>query len=530
MTKHLFSLWLLCLLCLLLAFSPAAAQDTDAPCGVADVVNMPVDTGVFTLAQDYGVASPRHQGRYHTGEDWHIGPGQSPGQPVRAIAAGRVTYASPIGWGRDGGVIIIEHTLPGGEIVYSQYGHIAESETATFPARLACVRAGDVIATIGDARPAPHLHFEIRVNQPDIPGPGYTRANPFDLGWRRPSQFVANRQAYAHPAHGWHYEGESALSAPPLVLNDASMMALDGDVLRGITYDGRVLWRVRLEREAVEIAGYQAAPYLVYTDGGITRIDYQGGAEARWSLDFAPVGPPVMIGDAPVYPTADGALVALTPERDAIVWRADGIPAPRRAYAADDLIGLVTADSRRIVFVSTGGDFVGEASLRDGASMATASNGDLLVYTAGGLWTVDASGVWALALPDVAPADAIPAGGGSAAVTTGDDGTFYLTDGESLYAYDGAGVRLWQTRLPLPLDGMTTLEILFGAVLLVTSRGHIVVADQGSGQICGFTQIYNDDRAEPWFDLAGDGVLRVAGVGQVIGLDWLRFAGACTDA
>ncbi|MCW5848595.1 MAG: peptidoglycan DD-metalloendopeptidase family protein [Anaerolineae bacterium] len=106
-------------------------------------------------------------GVWHTGEDWN-GPGAGDadlGLPVYAIAAGLVTmsdFFTP-SWGN---IVLMEHTLPSGTKVWSQYAHLRE--------RL--VKAGDVVergqqvGTIGkganDAWLA-HLHFEIR--QADLP-------------------------------------------------------------------------------------------------------------------------------------------------------------------------------------------------------------------------------------------------------------------------------------------------------------------------------------------------------------------------
>src|SRR5688572_25737650 len=95
------------LLCIFLFAVPSAAQ---ADCGIVDELSFPVNTTAYTLAQDFAVASSRHQGMYHTGEDWYGGRGTSFGQPVSAIAKGRVTYSYATGWGRDAGVVIIEHT------------------------------------------------------------------------------------------------------------------------------------------------------------------------------------------------------------------------------------------------------------------------------------------------------------------------------------------------------------------------------------------------------------------------------------
>src|SRR5688572_25641196 len=75
-----------------LAVGVISAQDTQ--CGIVESVAYPVDTDVFQLAQRFGAPSPRHNGRYHTGDDWSGG-ADSMGQPVYAIARGRVTYSSP---------------------------------------------------------------------------------------------------------------------------------------------------------------------------------------------------------------------------------------------------------------------------------------------------------------------------------------------------------------------------------------------------------------------------------------------------
>jgi murein DD-endopeptidase MepM/ murein hydrolase activator NlpD len=184
------TLFALCLVVLTTLGVAPENQYAEENCLFAEKVDYPFDREAFQLTQAFGVPSPRHQGRYHTGEDWFAGRDQSEGLPVRAIAAGRVTYSYPLGWGRDGGVVIIEHIFPDGSIVYSQYGHMMETDAIKFPMRLSCVEAGQVIGAIGSARPAPHLHFEIKLEGKDSPGPGYSWQNPLDLGWRNPSRFI----------------------------------------------------------------------------------------------------------------------------------------------------------------------------------------------------------------------------------------------------------------------------------------------------------------------------------------------------
>jgi outer membrane protein assembly factor BamB len=514
-----YGVMLLTLWVLSIAFAaPTTAQDQ---CAIAETISYPVDTDVFQMGQNFGTASPRHQGRFHTGEDWHAGETLTEGQPVRAAAAGRVTYSYPLGWGRDGGVIIIEHTFADGSIIYTQYGHITESEAITFPPRFSCVEAGEIIAVIGDARPAPHLHFEVRVASPDIPGPGYSRQDPFILGWRRPAQVIANQRAWLQPSHLWHLLKSTYDPAPPpLVLNDGSMLVIDGGLLRGVTVDGRVLWRVALENRAVSIDGFQGSAYLTYANGDITRVDLEGTPLERWSLDFAPQSPPFSLNGTPIYHTTDNALVGLNPDRREIVWRVDDVPAYSRVHVSDALIALVTASNDRLLLYSHEGALIDEATLRDGAALATHPEGDLIVYSQGGLWHVDAEGVWSEYLLDA------PEGGGTSAVTLLEDGRLYLLDGPNVYAYTAEGVLDWEARLPLEITGQAEMTAYGNGLVITSTHGHIVVVRQ-TGGVCGFTRIYGDDRADLWHQLGADNVLRVSVGDQIIGLDWLRFAGSC---
>lgn len=492
-------------------------------CRVVNNINYPIDTGVFQLVQDYGVASPRHQGRFHTGEDWYGGRSVSFGQPVRAAAAGRVTYSSPLGWGRDGGVVIIEHTFPDGTTAYTQYGHMAETTTVTFPERFSCVEAGDVIGAVGDVRPAPHLHFEVRVANPDTPGPGYSREVPFDEGWRSPERFVTNWQAWLHPAHRWHVEQGDAQGpiVPPLVLNDNSTLYVEGRTLRRATNDGRVLWRVGLERRPVSITGFQGAPLITYADGTMQTISPEGAPIDTWRVDFSPDRAPLAAGNLLIFHTSDGALVAIDSTRRAIAWRLDGVPDFVRAHVAGDAetftIGLITAEDD-ILTISRAQGIVYQGRLRDVGSFATAPDGALMAYTRSGLWRIDSSGTWSPAMDDV------PAGNSSSAIVVTAEGRTYLFDGTMLHAYLNNQL-LWE----IPVDGITGLATLnqYGSVLLLTTtHGHIITVND-AGRYCGQMRIYGDNTTRVWHNLGSDGILRISVGAQVMGLDWNQFIGAC---
>ena len=83
-----------------------------------------------------------------------IGIGAAEGTPVRAIAAGEVVVAEPIG--TYGTTVIVQHG--GGD--YSVYGSLRSADVR----KGAQVRKGQVLGTVGAADPdlGPHLHFEIR--------------------------------------------------------------------------------------------------------------------------------------------------------------------------------------------------------------------------------------------------------------------------------------------------------------------------------------------------------------------------------
>ncbi|MBI1879882.1 MAG: peptidoglycan DD-metalloendopeptidase family protein [Chloroflexi bacterium] len=103
-------------------------------------------------------------GVWHPGEDWNgTGGGDTDlGAPVYAISNGRVAFAdyNPKSWGN---IVLLEHALPDGVRVWSQYAHLQQLMVTAGQK----VPRGQQLGTIGkganDVYPA-HLHFEIRRN------------------------------------------------------------------------------------------------------------------------------------------------------------------------------------------------------------------------------------------------------------------------------------------------------------------------------------------------------------------------------
>jgi hypothetical protein len=523
-------LWLLACLPLLITSLPAYAQNQ---CGTVSSIAFPVDRSTFQLAQDFGVPSPRHQGRYHTGEDWTAPRGSAYGQPVRAIADGRVTYSAATGWGRDGGVVIIEHTFPDGSTYYSQYGHMESNETYPFPERYTCVKGGGIIGAVGNARPAPHLHLEIRTNQPDLTGPGYTSEFPTLLGWRKPSQFILNWSAWMSPAHRWHVEGND-LVAPPLVFaQDYSFMVLEKNRLRGVTPTGGVLWRINLDKPAVGLSRQAESALVTFADGTMQVVAPGGTPGEQWATGLTLESPAIASGDTLFFHTPDNALVRLTADHQAVEWRLEGVPPVLSSYVAPNLLGLLT-DSHEIWSVSHEGQVLDRAQLDESAGLSSTPNGELLVYSAGGLWAVDRVGTWSLVRED-----APPGGASSAALLLLDGRLFLLTRCRDvaclnpaenttalLFAYNPDGSPAWTVDVG-DIGGQVTLSSLGNVLLLTSTDGHILALQAESGGLCNAVQIYGDRRSLAWHELGADGVLRIALGNQVMGLDWRTFLGGC---
>lgn len=513
--------WLL-LVCLLMTFTGriVAAQAPQAQCGVVDALRFPVDTNLFHLVQDYGAASVRHHGRYHTGEDWYGGRDTSLGQPVRAMANGRVTYVSATGWGRDGGVLILEHIFPGEEVVYSVYGHIAETDTIKFPAPFTCIREGEVIGAIGDVRPAPHVHFEIKTANPTLPGNGYTWQDPFAEGWRDPSKFIYNWQTWLHPAHEWHLDlaDERGPVTPPIELDDHSLIYLDANRVGRITPDGRSLWRTVLERPAVGLLPAGNAAQIVYADGGFQFVNRDGALGESWIVSTSLDSAPIPFGGLALFHTTDQRLIAVDTAAQSIRWSLADVPPFARWYATEAALGLLT-HTNELLLVAPDGTLLDRARLREGAALDLGPGGGLMAYTRGGLWRIAPHGTWTPMLESAPPGSY----SGSFALS---GSTYYLFDGQVLRTLDAGGAVGWEVALP-EVGSLTEMRLIGNVLLLTSSYGNLIALDAASGGLCGSLRIYGDDGARLWQRLGDDGILRVAVADQIIGVDWNTFIGAC---
>lgn len=126
----------------------------------------------------------------HLGDDWNGIGGENTdlGDPVYAVATGRVVYAEQLGGGW-GGVVLVQHRVEDGEGGHRPlqvfYGHLLE--IGVQPGDL--LRRGEVVGTVGNAggRYWAHLHLEMREFDARYIGPGY-RVEP--EGWMGPTEVI----------------------------------------------------------------------------------------------------------------------------------------------------------------------------------------------------------------------------------------------------------------------------------------------------------------------------------------------------
>ncbi|MFQ3659107.1 MAG: peptidoglycan DD-metalloendopeptidase family protein [Anaerolineae bacterium] len=510
---------------LVVAVASVALSRAQTDCGLADRLDFPLERSVTTVVQGFGVPSVRHQGRYHTGEDWVFTTAESVGQPVRAMATGRVSFSSPTAWGRDGGVVIVEHRFSDGTTVNSVYGHLSEAGGIAFPARFSCVTVGQAIGTIAaGVRPAPHLHFEIRAHDPDTPGAGYIAASPAESGYFAPSDFILNTQTWLRPSNTFRTPVLHGVLSAPVVLDDYSLLYLDTRYqLRRALPDGRILWRSRLERPAVAVIAFQRQSWLVWADGTYQAVDVGTGALGEaWRISgLQPVGEPFSAAGWRIYPTANDTLTAVDEARREVVWRVGDVPPPVAVTVAsvggNAIIGLLTAENE-VIQIAASGVILSRQALRRPAALASSGAGDLLVYTWGGLYTVDLNGRW-----QPFPVEAGKAG--DSAALWRDERGLLAFDGQTLRSFDLTNTLQWQVDVP-NVRGRVSLLRLDGRAALVSSGGQIATVS-ANGALCNQAQVAPQRRGFVWQTLSADGTWRLVAANHLIGFNWLRFNQNC---
>ena len=154
---------------------------------------------------------------FHSGEDLYRTDGTSAtGAEVTAAADGTIVYADPSA-DYPGLVIIIEHTLPGGDKIYSVYAHlngdslaVKQGQRVVRGQRLATVMYQAYAGRFPERHPSgddSHLHFEIRhfMSGLYVYGTAYPACNGLIAGRGytypgSPDSFPSPTNSYTDPA------------------------------------------------------------------------------------------------------------------------------------------------------------------------------------------------------------------------------------------------------------------------------------------------------------------------------------------
>lgn len=456
--------------------SPRAAAlevppaDNGPICGVADLFDFPLEAPHAASSArggtDFGIYRSRYD-KYHAGEDWWISGGRSSlGAPVYSIGHGRVTYAEPLGWGRDQGVIIVRHTFRDGHQILSFYGHL---DPESFEVRSGdCVRRGDLIGKIGKPKTGPHLHFEMRTHMPLETGTGYWPEDPTLAGWRPPSATIWDSRMALSPGVYWTQPFTAGFQVVGL-LGDELIIIKDGAHVIGLqTTDGVERWRLTLgdDVEQVLLNNDDQLIYAANQFGQISAYLLPDAASSAnkvesmplWMVDSDAVGIPELLplpGGGAILSSWD-TLHAVS-EDGKMLWQEDlGTRPYDWQTIGDSLIISSAASAGSLWTADVGGLQTWEV---DAGGRLAAVSGNLLLYNGSDLFRLN---------PETRKADLmINLPGGSLQlgdVTALAEGGALLVHADHfdrrLVAVDADGLILWQKSIAeLPVDSQMLFTV-----------------------------------------------------------------------
>lgn len=429
-----------------------------AVCGFVDYFDFPIDPPDAELGRgggDYGVYRQRYQSN-HAGEDWGYQSGDNLGQPVHVIGHGVVTYSQPYGWGLDQGTVIVRHTFRDGDTVYSFYGHLDPPSVTLRPGD--CLVRGETVGNIGDPTGRPHLHFEIRLHNPDTPGPGYWSVDPTLAGWLPPSQTIWENRIEGQAGTVWTRVPAEGTSTWVGQAGETGLV-MEASELRALNLtDGRVIWRHKLMTNfpTVLLSAEAGVVYLADPLGHVEALTLPTPEiMAEWNntlvvLDPAWVQDLGVNGSPTLMPLPGGGVVMAVLRQTTVAFSAEG----ERLWEAEGMLTvsdwLLHADE--LVF-STGGvtPAVWEATA-DGVNLLAEGVGGQLAGT-GDAWFVYAlEGVYRLGREGtVTQVYAFGRGTGLGTVVTLPEGGVLIVHpevgGARLLAFGETGGLVWERAL-----------------------------------------------------------------------------------
>lgn len=494
------SAWLLVSLALLVGIVPVTQAQFDPPCGVVDAIDFPIDIS-DTLRDgydDFALYRARFGGN-HVGLD--IGFNRW-GDPVLAVARGRVTYSDIEAWDTEKGVVIVEHTFPDGSIVYSLYGHMEQGDTTFFPAVGECVERGDIVGLIGwPSRGLPHLHYELRDFLPDDGGPGYVTDNPLLTGWYHPLDYTLQWRVRLQPGFIDAASYLDVPSLPPALVDSGLTVVSSGMSVGAFNPAGDALWRVSATSAIVGLSALPGDRVSAYTREGqaFTMSASSGRYLAIWDVDGLDMAF-VTSGETLVFALPDGGLQAYTPLGDPL-WTLPGDADGETRLVHFEVgtqgeiaLGVRASDDARAAnavrwrLIDPSGAVRYETTFAAARAFAALPDGGWLVLDGAQLYRV-ASGA------ETAIAQVTPPAGRTARLASDIVGNVYVYLGDAdstLLSLDPYGGVRWRTTYPAGLTSLAPLlDVGWGCTLYTLDPdGMLNVFDTASGELVAQRQLY----------------------------------------
>ncbi len=461
-----------------------AAQSATAPCGVVDSIAYPID-GAHFERDDFGMYRAPFNGR-HTGVDMAF---DRYGDPVKAVARGRVTLADPNAWDTEKGVVIIEHVLPDDTIVFSLYGHMEPVNGHAFPTVGQCINMGEVVGSVGHpSKGAPHLHFEIRKREASSGGPGYSLAEPLDSGWMHPIDFIERWQLRLKPAYRAMITAGGPPTAPPVFQSDGSAVFATENTLERRNAAGATLWRLDIPR-LIGIVALPDGSVLGRTADNQVVVVAEGSFKDYWKADRALQTPPMRVGNSIVFVGADQNAVSYSMEGK-IQWQAGPFGDHlEKAVASGDLVALSTGrDSTFQLYVlNSAGKIIFQAAAPSPIVPLRAPNGGFYVMVGPQVGRLGADGKWTPFL------DVGLALGRQAQIAVNPKGETYIYPGygQKLFAFGPDSKLKWTATLPGTAFQPPLLGTGAGCLLYALAGDGTLLAYRASdGKLTGMTALY----------------------------------------
>lgn len=478
-----------------LSFSTfSVLAQVNAPfCGVVEAIDYPIDDLVQGY-DDFAVYRERFGGN-HLGID--IGFDRW-GDPVRAVARGRVTLADIEEWDTEKGVVVLEHTFPDGSLVYTLYGHMEESDEIKFPPVGSCVEQGDIVGVIGwPSRGRPHLHYEVRRLLPGEGGPGYITTNPLDNGWFHPLDFTELWRMRLQPGFIRYASFKAVPALPPVMLDNGTYAVASGNHIEGTTAEGNVLWRVDTDGVISGLAALSGGRVAAHTQSGQALTLENGRYAALWRVDALDVPFLKLEGDTLVFGLAGGGVAAYD-AAGALLWSHPAIASAERladfqTNGQQVALGVRTDDDAYAWrLLDAAGQVVYETTFENAPVTAAdrlgnwvALDGEQIRYFVGGAnHTMGETGT----LPGLTATMTVDVLGNSY-VYMGDDAS-------TLASFDAGGASRWRVEYPVPPVSLPPLMATGNGCLLYTLDvdGTLNVFETATGELVNQTHLYAGGR------------------------------------